>query len=144
MCAPVPPEIAYTHTPGPFLRRAHAGVFSGRVRASAADTSSSSSRPSTRVTPNWRNTARRDRVGTGEVAGVRLRHRAAGLGLADLHHHDRLAQLRGVVGGEHQRAAVLEALDVARDHADLGLVGEVAGEVGELEVDLVAGRRPVR
>src|SRR5262249_44791760 len=28
-----------------------------RVRANAADTSSSSSRPSTRVTPNWRNTA---------------------------------------------------------------------------------------
>ena len=49
-----------------------------------------------------------------------------------------------VVGGEHQRAAVLEALDVGGDHADLGLVGEVAGEVGELEVDLVAGRRPVR
>ena len=78
------------------------------------------------------------------MTGVRLRHRLAGRGLADLHHHDRLAQLGRVVGGEHQRAAVLEALDVARDHADLGLVGEVAGEVGELEVDLVAGRRPVR
>ncbi len=86
----------------------------------------------------------RDRVGAGEVAGVRLRHRRARLGLADLHHHHRLAQPGGVVGREHQRAAVLEALDVAGDHADLGLVGEVAGEVGELEVDLVAGRRPVR
>ncbi len=86
----------------------------------------------------------RDRVGSGEVTGVRLRHRAAGFGLADLHHHHRLAQLRGVIGREHQRAAVFEAFDVTRDHADFGLIGEVPGEVGELEVDLVAGRRPVR
>ncbi len=85
-----------------------------------------------------------DRVGPGEVARVALGHRAAGLGAADLHHHDRLLQLRGVIRGEHQRAAVLEAFDVAGDDADLVLVGEVAGEVGELEVDLVAGRRPVR
>ena len=33
MCAPVPPEIAYTHTPGVRCARAHAGSFSGRVRA---------------------------------------------------------------------------------------------------------------
>ena len=57
MCAPVPPEIAYTQMPGCFCFFAHAGGVSGRVRASAADTSSRSSRPSTRVTPNWRNTA---------------------------------------------------------------------------------------
>jgi hypothetical protein len=37
----------------------------------------------------------------------------------------------------------LNPLDVRRDHADLGLIGEVGGEVGELEIDLVAGRRPV-
>ena len=43
-----------------------------------------------------------------------------------------------------QRAAVLEPLDVGGDDADLVLVGEPGGEVGELEVDLVAGRRPVR
>ena len=49
-----------------------------------------------------------------------------------------------MVGGEHERAPVLEPFDVGGDHADLGLVGEVAREVGELEVDLVAGGRPVR
>ncbi len=75
---------------------------------------------------------------------MRRGHRLAGGGTADLHHHHRLAQPGRVVGGEHERAAVLEALDVARDHADLGLIREVAREVGELEVDLVAGRRPVR
>ena len=32
----------------------------------------------------------------------------------------------------------------AGDHTDVRLVGEVAGEVGELEVDLVPRRRPVR
>ncbi len=48
-----------------------------------------------------------------------------------------------MISGEHQRAAVLEAFDVARNHPDLGLVGEVTGEVRELEVDLVAGGRPV-
>ena len=75
---------------------------------------------------------------------MRLRHRTPGRGLADLDHHDRLAQPRRVVGGEHERAAVLETLDVAGDHTHLGLVREVAGEVGELEIDLVARRRPVR
>ena len=49
----------------------------------------------------------------------------------------------GVVGGERERAPVLEPLDVGGDHAGVGQVGEVPGEVGELEVDLVAGRRPV-
>lgn len=43
------------HTPGPPVRQR--GTPAGRVRASAADTSSSSSRPSTRVTPSWRSTA---------------------------------------------------------------------------------------
>ena len=124
---------------------AHAGgPLVGRVRASAAETSSSSSSPSTRVTPNWRNTAV---VTASEPVRWPVWHCAIDapvVGAADLHHHDRLAQLGRVVGGEHQRAPVLEALDVAGDHADLGLVGEVAAEVGELEVDLVAGRRPVR
>ena len=119
-------------------------ALSGRVRASAADTSSSSSSPSTRVTPNWRNTAL---VTASEPvrwpvcdcaidwpASVRPTFTIT-IGLRSS---------RRVVGREHQRAAVLEALDVAGDHADLGLVGEVAREVGELEVDLVAGRRPVR
>ncbi len=83
-------------------------------------------------------------VGPGEVTGVRLRHRRPLVGLAHLHHHERHALPRGVVGGQHQRAAVLEPLDVGRDHAHLGVVGEPAGEVGELEVDLVAGRGPGR
>ena len=75
---------------------------------------------------------------------MRLRHRRALGGLAHLDDDDGLAGARRVVGGELEGAAVLEPLDVAGDHAHLVLVGEVAGEVGELEVDLVAGRRPVR
>ena len=78
------------------------------------------------------------------MAGVRLRHRLADRGLPDLHHHDRLLELGRVIGREHERAAVLEALEVAGDDADFGLIGEVAGEVGELEVDFVARGRPVR
>ncbi len=83
-------------------------------------------------------------VGAGEVPRVRLRHRPTGRGLTDLHHDDGLAQLRRVVSRQHQGATVLETLDVARDDADLGLVGKMPGEVGELEVDLVAGGRPMR
>ena len=49
-----------------------------------------------------------------------------------------------MVGREHQRATVLEALDVAGDHPDLGLLGEVPGEVGEFQVDFVARRGPMR
>src|SRR5438045_3107675 len=68
------------------------------------------------------------RVRASELTGVRLAHRLARGCAADLHHHNGLAELGGVVGGEHQRAAVLETFDIARDDADLGLVGEVAGE----------------
>ena len=87
---------------------------------------------------------RGDRVGAGQVAGVALGHRRAGVGAADLHHDDGLVQRRRVLGREHERATVLEALDVAGDDPDLGLVGEVGGEVRELEVHLVPGRGPVR
>ena len=73
-----------------------------------------------------------------------LGHGAARIGPADLHHDERLAEPRRPVGGQHERPPVLEALDVGGDHPDVGLLGEVAGEVGELEVDLIAGRRPVR
>ncbi len=59
-------------------------------------------------------------------------------------HDDRFADSGGVIGGEHQRASVLEALDVRRDHPDVGLIEEVTSEVGELEVGFVAGGRPVR
>ena len=83
-------------------------------------------------------------VGARELAGVGAGHRRARVGAPDLHAHDRHAGRGRVVGGEVQRAAVLETLDVGRDHAGVGLVGEPAGEVGELEVDLVARRRPVR
>ncbi len=55
----------------------------------------------------------------------------------------RFLENRSVVGGEHEGAAVLEALDVAGDDADLGLIGEVGREVGELQVDLVARRCPM-
>ena len=85
-----------------------------------------------------------DGVGAGEVAGMRLGHGRALVGSSHLHDDHRRALRGGVVGRQHEGAAVLEALDVRGDHADLGLVGEVRGEVGELEVDLVAGRRPVR
>jgi hypothetical protein len=84
-----------------------------------------------------------DGVGTGEVAGVALGHRPPGLGPPDLHAHDRDTQRRAAVGRQLQRAPVLEPLDVRRHHADLGLRREPGGEVGELEVDLVAGRGPV-
>ena len=87
---------------------------------------------------------RDDRVGAGEMPGVRLRHRGAGVGAPDLHRDDRCAGAGGVIGGQHHRAAVLEPFDVGRDDADLGLIREVAREVGELEIDLVPGRRPVR
>ena len=56
---------------------------------------------------------RHDGVGAGEVARVGLGHRPALVGAADLHHDERLAQLGRVVGGQHERAPVLEALDVA-------------------------------
>ena len=39
---------------------------------------------------------------------------------------------------------VAKTLDVGGDRADFGLGGEPGGEVGELEVGLVAGGRPVR
>jgi hypothetical protein len=84
------------------------------------------------------------RVGAGEVAGVRLRHGASLVGAAHLDAHDRDAVARRLIGGQQQGAPVLEPLDVARDGSDLGPGGEVPGEVGELEVGLVAGRRPVR
>ncbi len=52
MWAPVPPEIEYTQT-----RRSAARPLRGAtVRQKAADSSVSSSRPSTRTTPYWRNT----------------------------------------------------------------------------------------
>ncbi|SCG07318.1 hypothetical protein GA0115255_122411 [Streptomyces sp. Ncost-T6T-2b] len=44
-CAPVPPEMEYTATPS---------AFGGRARANRAAVSWSSSRPSTRTTPNCR------------------------------------------------------------------------------------------
>jgi hypothetical protein len=85
-----------------------------------------------------------DRVGTGEVAGVRLGHRTALARAPDLHAHDGLSGLGRMVGGQHQGATILEAFDVGRDDADLRLVEEVLGEVGELEVGLVARGCPVR
>jgi hypothetical protein len=78
------------------------------------------------------------------VAGVGLGHRAPLVGAADLDHHDGNPGLGGLVGGQHQRASVLEAFDVGGDDADVGLGGEVGAEVGELEIGLVAGGRPVR
>ena len=78
------------------------------------------------------------------MAGVRLRHGRARLGASHLHDDERLAPAYCVVGREHEGPAVLEALDVGGDDADLALVGEIAGEVRELKVDLVPGRRPVR
>ncbi len=59
MWAPVPPEIEYTQTrpPAPRVSRRNAAAPGGSVRASAAETSSSWSRPSTRWIPYWRKTA---------------------------------------------------------------------------------------
>ena len=138
MCAPVPPEMAYTATSRPLP--SSGGRF---VRANMAATSVQLVEPVDTGDAELAEHRRRHRVGAGEMTGVRLGHRATLARAADLDAHDRHAALRGVVGREHQRAAVLEALDVRGDHADVGLVDEVAGEVGELEVDLVAGRRPV-
>ena len=71
--------------------------------------------------------------------GRRLTERAA----AHLHGHDRHPPVQGVVGRGQHGGPVLEALDVGGDGADLVLVGEVPGEVGELEVHLVPRRGPV-
>ena len=117
-------------------------VVGGAAFDSRVAVSWSSSRPSTRVTPSWRNTAEVDLVGPGQVAGVRVGHRRPLVGLAHLDDDDRHPLPGGVVGGQHERAPVLEALDVGGDDPDVGLVGEPAGEVGELQVDLVARRRP--
>ncbi len=83
-----------------------------------------------------------DSVRAGEVPGVGLCHRAAFVGATDLDRDDRHAPLRGLVGGEHERTPVAEALDVGGDGADALDVDVVADEVGPLEVGLVADRRP--
>ena len=85
-----------------------------------------------------------DGVGASEVPGVGLGHGPALVRPPHLHGHDGHTPPGGVVGGQHQRPPVLEALDVPGHHADLGLVGEVGREVGELQVHLVACGRPVR
>ena len=82
------------------------------------------------------------RVGTGEVAGVRLRHRAAFLGATDLDRDDGHAALRGFVGGKHEGTPVAETLHVRRDGADVVDVDVVPDEVGPLEIGFVADRRP--
>ena len=99
------------------------GVDAHAVAASAASARGAASRrcrcssssPSTRVMPNWRNTARRHRVGAGEVAGVRLGHRRPCVGAA---RPSRTRSARRAAAAwsaaSMQRAAVLEALDVAR------------------------------
>ena len=85
-----------------------------------------------------------DPVAPGQVTGVGPRHRTPRRRSADLHHHERDATGEAVVERELECPPVGEALDVGGDRAHLGLVGEPGGEVGELEVGLVAGRRPVR
>src|SRR5205814_4599877 len=73
-----------------------------------------------------------------------FRSRLAGFRASDLHDHHRHAAPGGVIGRLHQRTTVLEPLDVGDDHTDVGLVGEVRREVGELEIDLVADRKSTR
>ncbi len=84
-----------------------------------------------------------DGVGAGQLPGVGGGHPGAGLGAADLDGDDGDAVAGGPVGGQQEGPAVLEALDVAGDGADLGLLGEVGDEVGGLEVGLVARGSPV-
>ena len=80
---------------------------------------------------------RRQVIGPGGLPGVAAGRPAARCRRADLEHGDRDTGPGAVVGGQHQGAAVLEALDVGGDGADLGLVGEPPGEIRELEVGLV-------
>src|SRR2546423_960392 len=85
-----------------------------------------------------------DTFGSATMASRIFRPRSSPDGAPRLHRHDRHASLRGMIGGQHERPTVLEPFDVRGDDAYLGLIGEVPGEVGELEVGLVAHRRPVR
>src|SRR5207248_11032767 len=56
MGAPVPPEMEYTQTPTDDAPEAP-GLVGGLARARRAEVSSSSSSPSTRITPSWRRAA---------------------------------------------------------------------------------------
>ena len=77
------------------------------------------------------------------MPGVGHGHGPALVGTAHLHDDEGHAPAGRVVRRQHEGTAVLEALDVGGDDTDLVLVGEVAHEVGDLEVDLVPGGCPV-
>ena len=74
--------------------------------------------------------------------GMRLGRAHAGLGAADLQHHHGLAALARQLQGGGQAAAVLHAFHQQRDHADPGIGRHVGDEIGNLQVDLVAGGEP--
>ena len=73
---------------------------------------------------------------------MRLGRAHAGLGAADLQHHHGLAALARQLQGGGQAAAVLHAFHQQRDHADPGIGRHVGDEIGNLQVDLVAGGEP--
>ena len=79
-----------------------------------------------------------DSVGADQRARMRLRRRGGGLGGSDLEHDDRLAGRARTAREIDECRALPDALQIAADHRDAGVVQQVAGEVGELEIALVA------
>ena len=115
----------------------------GRARANRAAVSWSSSRPSTRITPYCRIAASTTASAPVSLPVWEAAVRAPVSVRPTLTATTGTPRAGGPVGGEQEGAAVLEALDVAGDGADLGPLGEVGDEVGGLQIGLVAGGGPV-
>jgi len=64
---------------------------------------------------------------------------AADLGAAKLQHDDRLTTLRGQLCELNELGDVLQPFNEAGDHSGIGIVQQVAPDVGELQVGFVAG-----
>ena len=146
MWAPVPPEMEYTQTRPPCPRRSRrrASGPGGWVRAKVAETSSSWSRPSTRVMPNWRKAAETTASDPVKWPVWALAIEVPSAVRPTLTATTGTRCWAAAVGGELQRPPALESLHVAGDGPGVGQAGEVGDEVGHLEVGLVARRGPVR
>ena len=88
--------------------------------------------------------ARRDRIEgldrAGERAGVRHGGGASALGRPELERDHRLAGRACGLAGFAEHLGVAHAFQVDHDHADGGIGGEIAHQIGCFEAGLVAGR----